>query len=91
MFDKRKYDGLSTDEKLNMVLESIEQLLEAFPDGIAAHRQAHQAWIDAKNAEVKFWQELKLDIAKKGLWGLLTMLVGLVVVGVTVSSQRWFH
>lgn len=73
------------DEHENRELEAIHELGEeikrAFPDGIENHRAAHQAMIDAAKAEEKFWTELKLDLAKKGLWAIFTILAGLVVLG----------
>jgi hypothetical protein len=91
MYNKRQYDGLTTEEKLDVALELLDQVLFAFPDGALAHRQAHIAWLQAKEAETKFWQELKLDIAKKGLWGLLVIMLGLLVAGVSVKSGVWFR
>lgn len=90
-YDKRRYDGMSVEEKLDVALELLDQLLYAFPDGTISHRQAHQAWIEAKQAEVKFWQELKLDVAKKGMWALLALILGLLVTGISVKSLLWFR
>lgn len=80
-FDKRKYDGLSLEEKVDEALSILETIAYAFPDGPAAHRSAHEAMIKASAAQEKFWQELRLDVAKKGTWGLLIILVGLVLAG----------
>ena len=80
-YDKRKYDGLSLDEKVDEALSILETIAYAFPDGPEAHRTAHQAMIKASAAQERFWDELKLDIAKKGLWGVLIIVVGLVMVG----------
>ena len=71
--------------------ELLDQILYAFPDGIPEHRQSHGAWIEAKKAEIVFWQELKLDIAKKGTWGVLVIIVGLIFVGLTVKAGIWFR
>jgi tetrahydromethanopterin S-methyltransferase subunit E len=30
---------------------------------------------------MRFWQELKLDLAKKGAWGVMVVVVGLVILG----------
>lgn len=79
------------EQKLDLAIELLDQLLYAFPDGPIAHRQAHQAWIEAKQAEIHFWQELKLDIAKKGVWGLLIIVIGLLIAGLSVKSGIWFR
>lgn len=41
--------------------------------------------IAAAEAQKEFWQELKLDIAKKGVWGLLIILCGLVITGLAAK------
>jgi hypothetical protein len=41
--------------------------------------------IRAADAQEKFWVELKLEIAKKGVWGLLVVICGLVIVGVSTK------
>ena len=67
-------------EKLN------DCMMSAFPNGdVDGHRRAHEAAIKAANAQAQFWEEMKLDIAKKGAWGLLVIIIGLVVVGVQVK------
>jgi hypothetical protein len=63
------------------LVESINKIMYAFPDGPEHHRAAHEAWIKAKHAEEKFWMELKLDLAKKGTWAVLIIVLGLVVLG----------
>ena len=58
---------------------------DAFPDSPAAHRIAHQAMIDAANSEADFWRGLKLEIAKKSIWGVLQILLILAVAGVAAK------
>jgi len=91
VYDKRRYDGMTIEQKLDLALELLDEILYAFPDGIPEHRQAHVAWLKAKEAEVQFWQELKLDIAKKGVWGMLVVVCGLILVGLTVKAGVWFR
>lgn len=78
---QRRYDGLTLEEKVDEALAILATIAYAFPDGPEAHRHAHEAMIKASAAQERFWDELKLDIAKKGLWGLLVIVVGLVLVG----------
>ena len=40
-------------------------IMQAFPDGVEAHRAAHQAMIDAKKAEEAFWDTAKEVALKK--------------------------
>ena len=42
--------------------EKSKIIMNAFPDGIQNHRNAHQAMIDAAKAQENFWKELKLDL-----------------------------
>ena len=69
-------------------MAQLQMMNSAFaqnPDGsidFDGHRRYHESMIRAANAQERFWLELKLDIAKKGLWGLLVIVVGLVIVGV---------
>ena len=70
--------------------EKFKIIMNAFPDGIQNHRNAHQAMIDAAKAQENFWKELKLDLTKKGIWGILTVLVGLALVGLAAKAGvRW--
>lgn len=54
---------------------------DAFPEGPTKHKEYHQAKINSALAEEKFWSELKLDLAKKGLWGIITILAGMTILG----------
>ena len=67
------------------LLIRVEAIEHAFPDGTTAHREAHIAWMEAKRAEKAFWEELKLDLAKKGVWSLLILILGLLFLGVTLK------
>lgn len=84
-YDRRKYDGMTIEQKLDTALEILDNIAEAFPDGPLKHREAHEVWIAAKSAETKFWQELKLDVAKKGTWAVLVIILGLFMVGVSAK------
>ena len=70
---------------LDEISRKLEEINQAFPDGVHAHRVAHEAMIKAATAEESFWREMKLEIAKKGLVGLVVILVGLVLAGVSVK------
>lgn len=79
------------DDKLtNHIEDEMGLFREAFPDGDAAgHRKAHEAMIEAAQAQAKFWTELRNDLAKKTILGLFFMVIGLVMVGgaVTVAAK----
>lgn len=63
----------------------IAEFMEAFPDGPGNHRRAHESMIAAGKAQERFWNELRLDIAKKGVWGLLIVICGLILVGMATK------
>lgn len=68
------------------IKDLLDQLkVDAFPDGAEAHRAAHQAMIDAAKQEAEFWRGLKVEIAKKSIWGILQILVILVAAGVAAK------
>lgn len=89
--NRRKYDGLSVEQKVDEALSLLEAIMEAFPEGPAKHREVHEVWMQAKREEVAFWREMKLDIAKKGAWGLLIMILGLIAVGLSSKTGVWFR
>lgn len=73
------------EEKIEQVLSELEKINRAFPDGPESHRIAHEAMIKAAVAEERFWNELKIDVAKKGVWGLLIIILGLSLVGLAAK------
>lgn len=94
-------DIFSLKEKIDLVLLKLKQLEAAFPhdetgdvDWIG-HRRYHDAKITAAKAEAEFWTALKLDIAKRGAWAIITILAGFVLFGLVMKfrfllSQRVF-
>lgn len=83
-------EKMTDSEKITVVLDRVEHLYEAFPSGdVIGHCSYHDAKIRAAVAEEEFWKELKLDIAKKGAWGLLLIIVGLIMLGLTVKMGGW--
>jgi len=69
------------------LISDIKELQDAFPrdsDGnpdTGGHRRYHEAAIEAMQAQTEFWKELRLEIAKKGAWGLLILICGLILTG----------
>ena len=75
--------------QLREIANRLDELHQAFPDGVQAHRSAHEAMIKAAAAQETFWNELKLEIAKKGIIGIIVILVGLVLTGISVKLGLW--
>lgn len=80
-------EGKKIEDRLDEILAEIKKIHGAFPrdeDGdtdFSGHRNAHEEMIRAAKAQEAFWNELRLDVAKKGVWGILIILVGLVLTG----------
>lgn len=85
-------EEVSIERKLDFIIDSLKRVEAGFPkndDGtpdIEGHRKFHEAKMRAAEAEENFWRELKLDIAKKGVWGLLVIVMGLVLTGLAVKA-----
>jgi hypothetical protein len=75
------------EERLDELLDEMHKITGAFArnnDGSVdfdGHRRYHESMIEAAEAQTQFWRELKLEVAKKGIWGLLVIVCGLIVVG----------
>lgn len=60
---------------------------DAFVDGdLSRHRREHEASIKASEAQEEFWRELRIDVAKKGVWFLLITICGLAVAGLMTKG-----
>lgn len=79
----------NVNDKLRQIISQLDTLSRAFPDGVESHRAAHQLMIEAAEEQKKFWNELKLDIAKKGAWGILIIMVGLLASGMWIKIGLW--
>lgn len=78
-------------DQLDAILAKLDAFEDAFPrdrDGlpdVAGHRRGHEAEIAAAKAREKFWNELRLELAKKGAWGIVLVLVGLILAGLAAK------
>ena len=84
-------EARSIEHRLDEILNEVKKVHGAFPrtdDGdvdFSGHREAHEAMIEAAKAQAEFWKELKLDVIKKGVWGLLIIVCGLVLTGLAAK------
>lgn len=84
-------DNAHIDKRFDEIMVELHKINGAFatnPDGTTdfdGHRQYHEAMIKAATAQEQFWHELKLEIAKKGIFSLLVIICGLVVVGISAK------
>jgi hypothetical protein len=84
-------DNTHIDKRFDEILTELRKINGAFArnsDGSTdfdGHRKYHESMIEAAEAQTMFWRELKLEIAKKGIWGLLVIICGLVLVGLSAK------
>lgn len=84
-------EEMSIEHKLDLILDEVRAMRGGFPknkDGsidYTGHREYHEKLIEAAEEQTKFWRELRFDIAKKGAWSLLTILCGLVLLGISAK------
>lgn len=63
------------EKDLKVVIERVDDLARGFPDSDPdGHRRAHEALIRKAEARAKFYEDLRGELAKKGLWALLVLL-----------------
>jgi hypothetical protein len=80
-------DNAHIDKRFDEIMNELQKIHGAFPRGPdgdidhSGHRQYHEDMIRAAQAQEQFWHELRLDIAKKGVWGLIIVVCGLVTIG----------
>jgi hypothetical protein len=84
-------DNAHIDRRFDEIMVELHKINGAFatnPDGttdFAGHKNYHEAMIKAATAQEQFWYELKLEVMKKGIWSLLVIICGLVVVGISAK------
>lgn len=82
-------------ERIEFQLRTIEQKLDmitkAFPEGdLAGHRRAHELMIAEAARQDKLWQELKLDIMKYLVRGIMLVMVALILSGLSVEMLKTY-
>ena len=66
-------------KELKVVIDRVDDLAKGFPGGDwDGHRMYHEAVIKKMEARTKLYEELRAEIAKKGLWALILALGGAV-------------
>ena len=79
---------MGIERKLDLILDELKKMEGAFAkneDGdvdFDGHRKYHESMIKAAEEQAKFWKDLRIDIAKKGVLFLLITVCGLLVLGV---------
>jgi hypothetical protein len=63
-------------------VQSLIRALPSKPDGtpdVDGHREYHASLIEEAKARMEFWRELRLELMRKGFWGLMGVLAFLVM------------
>jgi hypothetical protein len=86
-----KSDNAHLDARFDEILAELRKINGAFPrneDGSVdheGHRRYHESLIRAAEAQEKFWQDIRADVTKKGIWMGLVIVLGLLTVGITTK------
>ncbi|AET91088.1 hypothetical protein BYI23_B004810 [Burkholderia sp. YI23] len=68
--------------ELKIVIERVDDLAKGFPGGDwEGHRLYHEAVIKKMEARAKLYEDLRADLAKKGLWAVI----------VAIGAAIWFY
>ena len=65
-----------------LALQALTRALPSKPDGspdVDGHREYHASLIEEAKARTEFWRELRLELVRKGFWGLMGVLAFLVM------------
>ena len=63
-------------------VQGLARALPLRPDGspdVDGHREYHASLIEEAKARAEFWRELRLELVRKGFWGLMGVLAFLVM------------
>lgn len=66
----------------SVALQTLVRALPSKPDGtpdVDGHREYHASLIEEAKARAEFWRDLRMELLRKGLWGMLGMLGFLVM------------
>lgn len=78
----------ATDAKVAEAIRGIDELRRAFPGGDwDGHRRYHEAVIKRIEAREQFYQDLRTDLATKGLWAVIIALGGAVIFYIKVKLR----
>lgn len=90
LFDRRSYDSLTLEQKIDKILDTTSLIMDAFPEGPEKHRAEHEAWLEARKEEAAFWRDLKLGLTKHGIIGFIVIVLGLIILGIQTRLHDLF-
>ena len=63
------------EKDLKVVIERVDDLAKGFPKGDwEGHRQYHESIIRKMEARTRLYEELRAELARKGLWALIVAI-----------------
>lgn len=65
------------------LLDRVKEIEMAFPDGPLKHREAHEAWMEAKKSEKEFYDNMKKAIMEKGIAGFFVLVFAVIGLSIT--------
>lgn len=83
-----KSDNAHIDKRFDEIMAELRKINGAFPRDVdgevdhEGHRKYHESLIRAAEAQEQFWRDIRMDVAKKGVWAAIIIVLGLLVVGI---------
>jgi len=83
-----KSDNAHIDKRFDEIMVELRKINGAFPrddDGEVdheGHRKYHESLIRSAEAQEQFWRDIRMDVAKKGVWAAIIIVLGLLVIGI---------
>lgn len=86
-----KSDSTHIDRRFDEIMAELRKINGAFPrDAEGAvdhegHRKYHESLIRSAEAQERFWRDIRVDVAKKGIWSVIIIVLGLLVIGLQIK------
>jgi hypothetical protein len=86
-----KSDNAHIDKRFDEIMVELRKINGAFPRDVdgevdhEGHRKHHESLIRAAEAQEQFWRDIRMDVAKKGVWAAIIIVLGLLVVGLQIK------
>lgn len=89
--DRRSYDGLAMEQKIDIILSKQDFILSSFPYGVDHHKQLHITMEENRKENEALLRDLKHTIFKHGVMTLLLILTSLLTLGVATTFSSHMH
>lgn len=76
--------------KVNVLIERVDDLAKGFPNNDPdGHRLYHDAVIKRMEARTRFYEALRAELAKQGLWSLIVFIGGALIYYIRAKLPFW--